>query len=172
MSEQEQCPECHGLGWEEKLDIMTAKRVRSGCPACHGTGMKQIAPEEFQGEGLRVATVHCQVLFFQYYIDHKVVATLELRVMPCLDKDGKPKIVGKIPILYAEIPRMHTRSKHRKKGYMTKCLNAARMDPKVSRLETSWDDSPEIGRNFLISRGFRRDGDILLWRQGMDKEAR
>ena len=168
---QERCEACNGTGQKVHLNLIKAKTEKVTCDECHGTGMKQVDPKDFEGEGLRVATVHCQVVFFQWFVGHDAVATLELRVFPLLDAEGKPKTLGTTSLLYAEIPRMHTRSKHRKKGYMSKCLEGARADPRMTRLETSWNDSPADGRNFLISRGFKQDGDILLWRQGMDKEA-
>jgi len=164
------CPKCNGSGKTTQLNFTKARTEKVVCDACHGSGQRQVDPKDM-GDGMRMALVHCQVVLYQWFIDKKPVATLELRVFPLLEADGKPKTIGNIAMLYAEIPRMYTNTKHRKKGYMGQLINAARMSPKITRLETSWNDSTADGRNILIAHGFKQDGDILLWRQGMDKEA-
>lgn len=169
------CDNCDGKGYITKLDIMQAKSTKVQCDKCKGSGyIKSI-----QTDGPRVGELKCVTYFYQWLKDSKVIATMEVRIRPILDDNGKMMTKGRDPVsghpvprIFVEIVRMNTKPKYRKQGYMTQLLQLAMQDPKVEWIETSWDDSTADGRNFLLSRGFEQNVGQSLRRRLTDEESR
>lgn len=162
------CPFCAGRGYNLELDVMRATRVQVKCKPCNGIGdtIEKIT------DGVMVGRLMCETFLFVKKVADQAVATLELRVYMCL-KDGKPypsensNIAGARikPAVYGEIPRMATFAKHRGKGYMSELIECAKGDPAIQYIVTSWDDSTEQGRAFLLKRGFENKHGKLVWRR-------
>ena len=159
------CDRCQGKRHITRLDLSKAATVREVCPKCKGTG---VLPAEAITDGTVFFTQTCMVGYWQELQDGKPISTLTLYICPVIDKNGVPQSILKkdpnnplakptlIPRIFLQIANMHTKVKHRGKGYMTKLLTKALEDPKIEWVETDWDDSTAYGRNFLLSRGFNQ----------------
>ena len=147
VKEPEKCPTCEGKGYIDAIDIMTAQRSRKSCVDCMGTGAK-----DGKMTGIRSYHPHSQV--FQYVEEGVVWATLEL--WQHSTKEGYN---------YFEIHKMITKRKHRKKGVMSVLLLAVMRHPYIWWIETSYSDSTEQGREWLMKRGFKKEGDKLIHRR-------
>lgn len=159
------CGECNGLGKVQKLDIMHAKKIWEVCPKCHGVPER----EPLRQDGIRQAKLPCITYLWQEFKDHKPIATLELQVWPIIE-NGIPAVVKESPLkpprqrIYIKIRDMNTRPKYRKQGIMDRLLICALQDRRVEWFETSWNDSTEEGRKFLMKRGFYREDSNLVFR--------
>jgi GNAT superfamily N-acetyltransferase len=111
----------------------------------------------------------CQVYLWQEFKDGRPIATLELWIMPVFE-NGIPQHVKENPLakprprIYIQIRDMHTKPKYRRTGIMDRLLIMALQDRRVEWFETSWNDSTEEGRSFLLHRGFKREDDKLVFR--------
>lgn len=158
------CEECKDTGYVIKVDILNAKKMRVVCPKCHG-----IKPRDpLDPDGIRSVHVPAQIYLWQEFKNDKPIATLELWVRPITD-NGKVLEVRDTPLskprprIYISIRDMHTKPKYRKQGIMDRLLICAFQDNRVEWFETSWDDSTEEGRKFLLNRGFHREEDKLVF---------
>lgn len=160
------CSECNGKGKVLKLDILKARREWDTCPICKGQPHK----EDLKPDGIRIVHVRCQVVEWVEYKDNVSASKLELWICPIL-KDNKPMMVRDTPLakprprVYAIIRDMNTKEEYRKQGMMDRLLICAHQNKQVEWFETSWDDSTEDGRGFLLKRGFVREGKRLISRR-------
>jgi hypothetical protein len=162
------CEKCSGLGYTVETDIMKARRVKKDCPSCKGTGKIQ----NIEPDGVIFRIKRCEVGYWQELRAGKPVATLHMHICPIMDSTGKPLFKRNImnpkqgiPRIFIQIVNMVTKPKYRKTGIMTKLLSAAMGDPKIEWVESSWDDSTDFGRNFLLARGFVQEGSKIIWRR-------
>lgn len=159
------CDECNGRRFTTKLDLALAKTVKKPCPKCKGTGH---IPADAITDGTVFFTQQCMVGFWQELQGGQPISTLTVYICPVISKHGAPQHVLKkdpnnplakpvlIPRIFLQIANMHTKVKHRGKGYMSKLLEKAIQDPKIEWVETDWEDSTGDGRNFLIGKGFNQ----------------
>jgi len=158
------CEKCLGNKKIAHLDIQRAKTTYSICPLCKGSGKKP-APRPTNGDVC--VRLKCEVLLFQHLVDSSPVSTLELRVWPVIKQEQW--VTGPYgKLVWAEIPRMHTKSKYRGQGIMSRLIKFAMSDPKIDHITTSFDDSTEQGRSFLGKNGFHREGVSLVWRRNKE----
>ena len=162
-----QCPRCKGKKYVDELDILKAQRDKVICPVCNGFGT--IA--EVQTDGMRVGRVIAETFMYQELKDSKVISTLEVRVRPIMQPNGRPavtppKVFGEQPRMqcFIEIVRMNTKPGYRKQGIMRRLLKFALGDPKIEWAVSSWDDSTADGRNLLLGMKFKQEGNDLIWR--------
>ena len=163
------CIKCGGTGRTREVDIAKATFRMVHCKACGGTGRKPDNALEEKGTGVAFKRPNGQFGWFVKILDHVEVAWMEVVIYPILDMDRNPKTVGGVTLKSMQILRMRTMGKHRRQGYMSEVLDVVRSHTDIQRIETSWQDSTDMGRNFLLSHGFKQDGDNLIWRQGMPK---
>jgi hypothetical protein len=174
MQSESDCPTCKGLGVISSIDFMKGKTMKNPCATCRGTGKIR----EAQTDGTRCGRVVAETFFWQELRDSKVIATLEIRIRPVCDQYGRPlakmnreamfKKDRTIPRLYCELVRMNTKIEFRKQGIMSMLLDRAVGDPKIEWVYTSWDDSTVDGRNFLIGKGYKQEGDKLIYEKGFE----
>jgi len=164
----EKCPECKGSGNTLKVDIAKGRSMKLVCNKCKGTGeIRTII------NGPRIGVIYAPTIFFQMLREGKIVATLECRQRQITDDAGRPLVrINKsamfrrdqeVPRNFLEIARMNTRPEWRKQGIMTELLCIAAGNKEIEYIETLWDDSTEDGRAFLLSHGFRRENERLVW---------
>lgn len=147
VSKPEVCSVCNGSGFVYELNIMAAKRNKKRCENCDGTGVK-----DGKMTGIRTYRPHSQV--WQYLEKGVVLGTLE--VWQHCDNQGSN---------YLEIHKMITKRKHRNRGVMTTLFLSVFKHPYILWIETSYTDSTEAGREWLMKRGFKREGDKLISRR-------
>jgi hypothetical protein len=165
------CLKCGGSGKIREIDIANATYRMVPCQECGGQGVKPDNPIAESGDGVVFKQPKGKFGWFVKLLDHTEVAWIECIMYPLLDMDRKPQTVGEVTLKWLQILRMRTVGKHRRKGYMREVLDTVRIHTDIQRIETSWHDSTSDGRNFLLSQGFKQDGEMLIWRQGMPKEA-
>jgi hypothetical protein len=155
------CPKCNGKRKLFELDIARARSVRKTCPKCNGTG---IDPASIR-DGVRCFQLKCQVVVYSKCIDGTDVASLHLWIFPLM-RAGKPILTpaGHM-MLHVMIPQMHTKPKYRRQGHMAELLKIALTDVRVAVVESSYGDSTESGRAFLVAAGFKHEGNKLIWRR-------
>lgn len=153
------CPECKGEKWITKTDIMHATTRKERCEFCKGVGeIQDVIPS-----GLTVKPEPGQLMYFQWNEEGgrvRSVMTVAIEgIVPPNEPQDKYFIV--------KIMQMTTKMKYRKKGYMNKILEGVKKfgQGNVKFIVTSWYDSTEMGRKFLMKRGFVREKNILIWRR-------
>lgn len=169
-SNQLPCGSCKGQGYTVKTNILKARQEKVMCPTCHGTG--KIYVENVNG--IMCQSQMCQVMYWQDFVNNEPVATLHIHVCPIMDKKtGRPAFnpnifdpTKKVPRIFLQIVHMATKEGYKKQGRMNELLMRATEDRKIEWVETSWDDSSEEGRAFLLKRQFVREKGKLIWRRG------
>lgn len=164
------CPKCDGRGYTTKVNLLKAKTDKIHCEKCRGTG--KVFVDKING--IQVVRQLCQVFYFQDYVDNNPVATLHVHMCPVMDqKTGKPAYTPNVlnpkdmkPRIFIQIVHMATKPDYRRQGRMRNLLMKAMEDPKIEWVETSWDDSSDDGRNFLLMNEFKREKGKLIWRRG------
>lgn len=150
------CPKCKGQRAIVKTNIMTATTVREQCPDCKGLG-------EVQGDisdGLKVKPEPGQITYFSLFKGGKPRAVMTTAIEGIV-------VDAKNRYLIVKIMHMKTKDKYRKQGLMDEILESVKVfgQKQVKFVITSWYDSTDIGKEFLLKRGFVREGNILIWRR-------
>jgi len=147
ISQPDVCPVCGGSGYEDKIDILAAKRTHRKCLRCGGSGKRN-------PDGVRFRRISGFPAVVERMKDGKAVSTVQLTCWPA---------VLNSPLIICDIVRMATRPKHRRKGYATQIIVQLQLMRHVLGIRTSWDDSDEAGKALLMKQGFTRKGNLLLW---------
>lgn len=163
------CEKCNGRGYTTKLNIIKARQEKIHCEHCRGTGKVLIG----KLNGITAKRQVCTVMYWQDFVDNEPVATLHIHVCPVMDqKTGQPAYLPnildpkqRVPRIFLQIVHMATKDDYKKQGRMNELLMRASEDRKIEWIETSWDDSSEDGRAFLLKRQFNRERGKLIWRR-------
>lgn len=170
------CPKCNGEKEIKVVDFAQAKSTKTKCSDCGGTGIK----DGKIVNGIVVFWPVTEILIIQKLVEGVSISTLELWLFAARKNGSQMALVGKgerrLPVFFAQIHKMHTRIKYRKKGNMEdiigtvvnsdnpflETLNGHRF---VGWFETSWHDSTEAGKAILVKHGFKREGERLIFRR-------
>lgn len=151
------CPRCKGEGFIVKTDIMKASVSREQCPDCKGLG-------QVQGDisdGLKVKPEPGQLMYFTWFYKGKPRSVMTTAV--------EGIAVGEVADRYliVKIMQMTTKPKYRKKGFMGNILEKVKLfgQGQTKYIITSWFDSSEEGKKYLLKRDFTREGNVLIWRR-------
>ena len=170
MNSKIPCQDCKGLGYSLKLNIIKARQEKIPCPTCRGTG--SVFVESLNG--IVCQRQVCQVMYWQDFVNNEPVSTLHIHVCLVMDnKTGQPSFKpdifnpkNRISRIFIQIVNMATLPDYRGQGRMDELLKRSMEDPKIEWVETSWDDSSDEGRGFLLKREFVRECGKLIWRRG------
>lgn len=162
------CPKCNGEKFVRKVDIIRAKTVSEQCPVCHGTGQKDgVVPD-----GVYVKPEPGVLHYWLKYVGGRRVAHIQSIIEKVQPPQGK--FLKSDPYFVVSILNMKTRNKDRKKGYCGEILDSIQKwcNSSVKFILTSWDDSNEQSRAYLMKRGFVRKDSVLIWRRNEPAETK
>lgn len=152
------CKRCMGKGGITKTNFMKGATSQITCPDCGGVGYRT------KDTGISIRPISGDPMYVVHTVKKQDVAWIRIDLEFVLGR-SKKKRYG-----IASIVSMKTMEGFRCKGYMGKMIEMLKNTGggAIHAIRTSWNDSTEGGKEFLLKRGFKHKGMVLIWERDVD----